>query len=238
MTLTSESLMWVMMVQHKTSDQYLTSGKVSTWSIHGFKRYCLLKTLSQNLNILCNANAAADAVVTAIALPVLSYRWAKNLFFTQKKQLKNNIMYFLKLFSGLEKWTSFMCKSFLKFSKFGFIHHNEVFRQTDQGKESRPWSDCSLSLIWVYTLCRSICIWAVTWQNQQNDCAQWRLRSAWAVFVVRMKKAWVLSYPLTAQWRLIRQGRMPRLIRVLAGRTLILLVLSCCSSSLVRITLW
>ena len=39
-------------------------------------------------------------------------------------------------------------------------------------------------------------------------CAQWRLRSAWAsaslirVFAVRMKKAWVLSYPLSAQRRL------------------------------------
>ena len=28
MTLISKSLMWVMMVQHKTSDQYQTSGKV------------------------------------------------------------------------------------------------------------------------------------------------------------------------------------------------------------------
>ena len=39
-------------------------------------------------------------------------------------------------------------------------------------------------------------------------CAQRRLRSAWAsaqsdqVFAVRMKKAWVLSYPLSAQQRL------------------------------------
>ena len=64
------------MVQHKTSDQYLTSGKVSTRSIHGFKRYRLLKTLTKNFNILCNAKADtdADAMVNAIALPVLSYR--------------------------------------------------------------------------------------------------------------------------------------------------------------------
>ena len=40
------------------------------------------------------------------------------------------------------------------------------------------------------------------------------------VFTVRMKKAWVLSYPLSTQW-------IPRLIWVFAGRTLILLVLSC-----------
>ena len=39
------------------------------------------------------------------------------------------------------------------------------------------------------------------------------------VFCVRMKKAWVLSYPLSAQ-------RMPRLIWVFAGRTVILFVLS------------
>ena len=70
--------MWVVMVQHKTSNQYLTSEKVSTSSIHGFKRYRLVKTLTKNFNILSNADvdadANADAVVTAIALPVLSYR--------------------------------------------------------------------------------------------------------------------------------------------------------------------
>ena len=66
--------MWVVMVQHKTSDQYLTSGKVSARSIYRFKRYRLL-----NFNILssADANADADAVVTAIALPVLLYRQAK-----------------------------------------------------------------------------------------------------------------------------------------------------------------
>ena len=50
--------------------------------------------------------------------------------------------------------------------------------------------------------------WAVACQNQQNGmCAQRRLRykhgpSLIRVFAVRMKKAWVLSYPLSAQWRL------------------------------------
>ena len=86
MTLTSRSPMWVVMVQHKTSDQYLQSGKVSTRSIHRFKRYRLLKTLSKNINILSNADSDADgdadadsdAVVAAIALPVLTYRRAKN----------------------------------------------------------------------------------------------------------------------------------------------------------------
>ena len=73
--------MWIVMVQHKTSDQYLTSGKVSTKSIHGFKRYRLLKTLKteqvRRADADSNVDADADAVVTAIALPVLSYRRAK-----------------------------------------------------------------------------------------------------------------------------------------------------------------
>ena len=71
-----QRLMRVVMVQHKTSDQYLTSGKVSTKSIHRFKRYKLLETLTKNFNILCNVNA--DALVIAVALPVFSYRRAKN----------------------------------------------------------------------------------------------------------------------------------------------------------------
>ena len=55
----------------------------------------------------------------------------------------------------------------------------------------------------------TILIWAASRQNQQNGmCTQRRLRSAWAspslirVFAVRMKKAWVLSYPLSAQRKL------------------------------------
>ena len=35
------------------------------------------------------------------------------------------------------------------------------------------------------------------------------IRPVWSVFAVRMKKAWVLSYPLSAQWRLIRLGGCP-----------------------------
>ena len=56
--------------------------------------------------------------------------------------------------------------------------------------------------------------------------AQRRLRSAWAaaqsdrVFAVRMKKLWVLSYPLSAQRRLIRLGGCPGW-SVFVGRTLI-----------------
>ena len=82
----------------------------------------------------------------------------------------------------------------------------------------------------VYTVRPSVCIfgritvwqnyiWAASWQNQQSGtCAQRRLRSAWAPghppslirgFAVRNKKACVLSYPLSAQRRLIRLGRCP-----------------------------
>ena len=52
-------------------------------------------------------------------------------------------------------------------------------------------------------------IWAASWQNQQNGmCAQRRLRSAWASAQSGQssrcphKKAWVLSYPLSAKRRL------------------------------------
>ena len=52
-------------------------------------------------------------------------------------------------------------------------------------------------------------IWAATWQNQQNDCAPsedsdqpGHPLSLIRVFAVRMKKAWVLSYPLSARRRL------------------------------------
>ena len=51
--------------------------------------------------------------------------------------------------------------------------------------------------------------WAATWQNQQSKCAPsedsdqpGHQPSLIRVFAVRMKKAWVLSYPLSAQQRL------------------------------------
>ena len=65
--------------------------------------------------------------------------------------------------------------------------------------------------------------WAATWQNRQSDCASSedsdqprRPPSLIRVFAVRMKTAWVLSYPLSAQRRLW----------VFAGRTVTFLVLS------------
>ena len=55
----------------------------------------------------------------------------------------------------------------------------------------------------------SFTIWAATWQNQQSDCAPsedsdqpGHQSSLIKVFAVRMKKPWVLSYPLSAQRRL------------------------------------
>ena len=49
-------------------------------------------------------------------------------------------------------------------------------------------------------------IWAATWQNRQNECAPsedsdqpGHPSSPTRVFAVRMKKAWILSYPLSAQ---------------------------------------
>ena len=54
---------------------------------------------------------------------------------------------------------------------------------------------------------------ATTWQNQQNGCATsedsdqpGHPPSLIRVFAVRMKKAWVLRYPLSAQRILIRLG--------------------------------
>ena len=51
--------------------------------------------------------------------------------------------------------------------------------------------------------------WATTWQNQQNKCAPSEDSdqpgyppSLIGVFAVRMKKAWILSYPLNAERRL------------------------------------
>ena len=78
--------------------------------------------------------------------------------------------------------------------------------------------------------------WAATWQNQQNEWAPsedsdqpGHPPSLIRVFAVCMKKAWVLSLAThKAQSEDSDQtGRKPRLIWVFAGRTLILLVVSC-----------
>ena len=58
------------------------------------------------------------------------------------------------------------------------------------------------------------------------------IRPVWSVFAVCMKKPWVPSYPLSASEDSNQSGWMPRLIWVFAGRTVILLVLSCRGSNL------
>ena len=50
------------------------------------------------------------------------------------------------------------------------------------------------------------------------------------VFAVCMKKPWVLSYPLSAQQRLIRLGGCPGWSESSLGAHFVLLVLSCCGS--------
>ena len=71
-----------------------------------------------------------------------------------------------------------------------------------------------LKIYWGYTLlyCNyhwKVYNWATTWQNQKKECAPsedsdqpGHPPSLIRVFAVRMKKAWVLSYPLSAQRRL------------------------------------
>ena len=73
-------------------------------------------------------------------------------------------------------------------------------------------------------------IWATTWQNQQSECAPSKdsdqsghSPSLIRVFAVCMKKAGVLSYPLSTSDDSDQTGQ----IWVFAGRTVPLLVLSC-----------
>ena len=83
----------------------------------------------------------------------------------------------------------------------------------------------------------SLLIWAMTWQNQQNECAPiedsdqpGHPPSLIRVFAVCMKNL----VPLTTHWAYSEDSdktrQMPRLIWVYAGRMLIMLVLSCCGS--------
>ena len=73
--------------------------------------------------------------------------------------------------------------------------------------------------------------WATSWQNPQNGmCAQRRLSSAWAPSQSNQSSlsAWRKLGSL-ATWT--HWAHMPRLIGVFTGRTVILLVLSCCGSN-------
>ena len=59
----------------------------------------------------------------------------------------------------------------------------------------------------------------------------------WSVFAVRMKKAWVLIYPLSAQRRLIKLGGCPGWSESSLVAFAILLVLSCVDSNILLIPL-
>ena len=70
---------------------------------------------------------------------------------------------------------------------------------------------CSSRKVYYLSCLQSIRIlkWAASWQNQQSECAPsedsdqpGHPPSLIRVFAVRMKKAWTLSYPLSAQRRL------------------------------------
>ena len=82
---------------------------------------------------------------------------------------------------------------------------------------------CSWAVIINATLLMSSSstVWAATWQNQQNDC-------------VPSEDSAQSGHPpsLISVFTVPQTGRMPRLIRVFAGRTLTLLVLSCHGSYL------
>ena len=71
-------------------------------------------------------------------------------------------------------------------------------------------------------------IWATTWQNQQNECAQRRLRSAWASAQSDQSLRCPHEETLGPQLHI---QRMLRLIWVFTGCTLALLVLSCRGSN-------
>ena len=76
------------------------------------------------------------------------------------------------------------------------------------------------------------CIWAATWQNQQNVCAP-SIRPVWSESSLSV---WGKLVSLATHWAHSESsdqtGRMPRLIWVIAGRTLVLLVLSCRGTNL------
>ena len=81
-------------------------------------------------------------------------------------------------------------------------------------------------------------MWAATWQNQQNESAPsedsdqaGHLPSLIRVFAVCSRVAKDPSFLHVDSEDSDQTGRMPWLIWVFAGRTLILLVLSCCGLS-------
>ena len=74
-------------------------------------------------------------------------------------------------------------------------------------------------------LCRAVWKCCILIQHSHVICP------VWSTLAVRMKKAWVLSHPLSTKWRLDQTGWKPTLIWVFAGCTLTLLVLLYCCST-------
>ena len=65
------------------------------------------------------------------------------------------------------------------------------------------WTE-SLLLAW-----RKLGSLATRWVHSEDSDQTGQMPRLIRVFAVRMKKAWFLSYPLSAQWWLIRLGRCP-----------------------------
>ena len=104
-------------------------------------------------------------------------------------------------------------------SKHGEISNAQRPLKRDICKLCRPRSDITERRLLTRCIkCRNVCKmygnpfddkWAATWQNQQNGCApseesdqSGHPPSLIRVFAVRMKKHWILSYPVSAQRRL------------------------------------
>ena len=100
-----------------------------------------------------------------------------------------------------------------------------------------------LNITFIYSLrCDFSCLsWKsskkIIWSRSMTKPTKWPVRpdktqinlgihSVWSVFTVRMKKPWVLSYPLNAQWRLIRLCRCAGWFESSMGAHAIILVLS------------
>ena len=102
---------------------------------------------------------------------------------------------------------------------------SHIYQKMTRGLHDIPWfrmfdtriKQCPSQLVQSLSFPISIITtWAASWQNQQNVSATsedsdrpGHLPSLIRVFVVRMKKACVFSYPLNAQRRLIRLGGCP-----------------------------
>ena len=101
-----------------------------------------------------------------------------------------------------------------------------MFHETIKNKQQfeewqlfSQWRSAHGFCLFYCTVWRIFSKWATTLQNQQNDCAPsedsdqpGHLPSLIRVFAVRMKKAWILRYPLNALRRRYQTGQMFRLI--------------------------